>query len=99
MEIAVQIPEEIGAQLEQNWGELPPKILELLAVEGYKSSVLTTYQVQQLLNLESRGQTEELLSKHRAYIDYTLEDLDSDLNTLKELFIRNKTFAKIKKYH
>ena len=88
MEITVKIPEEIGAQLEQNWGELPPKILELLAVEGYKSGVLTTYQVRQLLNLESRWETEELLSKHRAYIDYTLDDLDSDLNTLNQLLSR-----------
>ena len=86
MEITIKIPEEIGNLLEQSWGELPPKILELLAVEGYKSGVLTTYQVQQFLNLESRWETEELLSKHRAYIDYTLDDLNSDLNTLKELF-------------
>ncbi|MDY6803199.1 MAG: UPF0175 family protein [Cyanobacteriota bacterium] len=85
MEITVNIPEEIGDRLEQNWGNLPQKILEVLAVEGYQNGVLTVYQVQQLLNFDSRWQTEEFLSERQAYIDYTLADLDNDLNTLNRL--------------
>lgn len=85
MEIKINIPEEIGDKLEQNWGDLPQKILEVLAVEGYQKGLLTAYQVQQLLNLESRWQTEEFLSASQAYIDYDLTDLDKDLNTLNKL--------------
>ena len=85
MEITINIPEEIGERLERNWGDLPQKILEVLAVEGYQNGVLTVYQVQQLLNLHSRWQTEEFLSERQAYIDYTLADLDGDLNTLNKL--------------
>ncbi len=37
MRITIEIPEEIGNQLQQNWQDLPQKLLETLALEAYRS--------------------------------------------------------------
>jgi hypothetical protein len=49
MQITIEIPEDIGNQLQQNWQDVPQKLLETLAVEAYKNRIMTSVQVQQLL--------------------------------------------------
>jgi predicted HTH domain antitoxin len=85
MEVTINIPEELGKQLTNQWGNSPQKVLEALAVEGYRQRVLTSAQVQELLNLESRWETEKLLSDYQAYLDYTEEDFQEDIETLNDL--------------
>ncbi|MFP4134638.1 MAG: UPF0175 family protein [Halothece sp.] len=85
MQVTINIPEELGKQLTNQWGNLPQKVLEALAVEGYRQRVLTSAQVQELLNLESRWETEKLLSDYQADLDYTEEDYQEDIETLNEL--------------
>ena len=85
MEVTINIPEELGKKLANKWENLPQKALEALAVKGYRESVLTSAQVQEILNLESRWETEKLLSDYQAHLDYTEEDFQEDIETLNEL--------------
>ncbi|WP_414550736.1 UPF0175 family protein [Anabaena sp. CCY 0017] len=61
MEITIEIPEDIGNQLQKNWQDLPQKILEALAIEAYRNRIMTAGQIQQLLKMSSLGETETFL--------------------------------------
>lgn len=49
MQITITIPEDIGNQLQQNWENLPQKVLESLAIEAYRNRIM----IQQLLKFYS----------------------------------------------
>jgi hypothetical protein len=85
MQITIELPEEIGNQLQQKWDNLPQKILESLALEAYRQGLMTSAQIQTMLNFSSRWQTEQFLKENQAYLDYTETDLADDLETLNKL--------------
>ena len=60
MNVAVELPEDIAQQLKSAWQDMPRRVLEAIAVEGYRSGALTRGQVQRLLNL-SWWETEAFL--------------------------------------
>ncbi|PPJ65044.1 hypothetical protein CUN59_01445, partial [Cuspidothrix issatschenkoi CHARLIE-1] len=58
MQITISIPEDIGNQLQQNWENLPQKVLESLAIEAYRNRIMNVVQIQQLLKFSSLSETE-----------------------------------------
>jgi Uncharacterised protein family (UPF0175) len=85
MNILIELPEEIVQKLEATWGDVPQKTLEALAIEAYRAGVLSSAQVQQMLHLPSRWETESFLKKVQAYLDYTEADLEQDTQTLRSV--------------
>lgn len=85
MQITIEIPEELGQQLQKEWDNLPRKLLESLAIEAYHSGVMTAAQIQLLLNFASRWEVEDFLHQHQVYLDYTKVDLEEDLQTIQEV--------------
>lgn len=79
--VAVELPDDIAQQLEAVWHDIPRRILEAVAVEGYRSGVLTRGQVQRLLHL-SWWETEAFLKGRQAYLPYDEEDLEQDRKAL-----------------
>ncbi len=77
MHVAIDLPEEIARQLTAAWGDMPRKTLEAVAVEGYRTSVLTRGQIGSLLGL-SFWETEAFLKERQAYLPYGQSDLDQD---------------------
>ncbi|MTJ49920.1 UPF0175 family protein [Dolichospermum sp. UHCC 0259] len=75
MQITIEIPEDIGNQLQQNWQDLPQKILETLAIEAYRSGIMTSGQIQQLLQFDSLSKTQVFLNQSQVSLDYTQENL------------------------
>ena len=51
--IIVQLPEDIAQRLESRWKDLPRVALESLALEAYRSELLTTAELRQLLGYET----------------------------------------------
>jgi hypothetical protein len=41
MAVSIDLPEDIEEMLEKQWGNLPRHALEALAIEGYRTGVLT----------------------------------------------------------
>jgi hypothetical protein len=70
MQITIEIPEDIGNQLQQNWQDLPQKLLETLAVEAYRNKIMTAVQIQELLKFPSLQETEHFLKQSQIYLDY-----------------------------
>lgn len=84
--IAIEVPEDIAHQLEASWGDISQWALKVLALEAYRSGVVTEAQVQWMLNLPSRWELEVFLNRAQAYLDYTEADLEHDI-----VAIRNAT--------
>ena len=84
MNVAIDIPDSVARRLQERSGELSRAVLEAVAVEAYRSGAITSAEVQQMLGLGSRWETEEFLRQAAAYLDYTMEDFDSDLAAIRE---------------
>src|SRR5262249_9095548 len=83
MEITLTIPDDIVTELQNGGAEpLSRKLLEIIALEGYKSGMLTEFQVQRILGFEDRFEVHGFLKDHGAYLDYDAEDLRRDSDAL-----------------
>ncbi len=84
MNIAIDIPDEIGQVLAAQAGGISRAVLEAVAIEAYRSGRITPAQVQQMLGLRSRWETESFLRRAEAFHDYTTEDLERDIAALRD---------------
>jgi predicted HTH domain antitoxin len=82
--VAIEIPDDIGRLLAGQAGDLSRAVLEAVAVEAYRSGTITPAQVQQMLGLRSRWDTESLLRRTEAYHDYTMDDLERDIAAIRD---------------
>ncbi|MGB7758711.1 MAG: UPF0175 family protein [Bryobacteraceae bacterium] len=84
MNVAIEIPDDIGRVLAGQAGDLSRAVLEAVAAEAYRSGTITPAQVQQMLGLGSRWETESFLRRAEAYHDYTMDDLERDLAAIRD---------------
>ncbi len=72
MSVTISLPDEI---LSGDTRNLPRKILEQVALDGFKSGQLTTSQVRRILGFDTRMQVHEFLADHGVpWVDYSVED-------------------------
>ena len=79
MNVAIDIPDEIGQVLATQAGGVRRAVLEAVAIEAYRSGAITPAQVQEMLGLDSQWQTESFLRRAEAFHDYTMDDLEQDI--------------------
>ena len=84
MNVAIEIPDDIGQLLAAQAGGASRAVLEAVAIEAYRSGAITSGQVQQMLELRSRWQTESFLRRADAYHDYTMDDLERDIAAIRD---------------
>jgi hypothetical protein len=82
--MTLEIPDAVEKALGDTPDQARRRALECMVIEGYKADKLSRGQVQQLLAL-GWWETEDLLARHKAYIHYTVEDLEADRQTLAKL--------------
>ena len=84
MQITLEIPDELAATLVPPGQDPARGALEALALEAYRERRLTGYQLRTLLGIRSRYELDGFLKKHQVY-DYTIEDFEKDLASIREL--------------
>ena len=84
MEVAIHLPDDIAQRLQAQWGDVPRHVLESLVLEGFRTRVLTTEDVRQLLGFETRFEVHAFLKQHEVPF-YTLADLEHDRETSQRL--------------
>ena len=84
MNVAIEIPDDIGRVLGGPAGDVSRAVLVAVAVEAYRSGAITPAQVQQMLGLRSPWETESLLRRAEAYHDYTMDDLERDIARIRD---------------
>jgi predicted HTH domain antitoxin len=87
--LTIALPEAIEQQLRTEWGSqaFPRRVLEAIALEGYRSEALSVGQVAELLDL-SLHETEAFLKERGIYLRYTIDNLEQDRLTHERLFPR-----------
>jgi predicted HTH domain antitoxin len=84
--VAIDIPDEIGHALAAQAGGISRAVLEAVAAEAYRSGAIATAQVQHMLGLRSRWETESFLRRAAACHDYTMDDLERDIAAIRDAF-------------
>jgi predicted HTH domain antitoxin len=88
MTITLELPQDIESQLLEEWnGQLSHKILEAIAVDGYRQGTLSRGQVSELLSL-SFTDTETFLVERAASSPFDWEDLEQGRAALENLLAR-----------
>ena len=85
MQITLDIPDILASRVQDQWDNLPEKVLEMLVAEAYKSELITHAEVGRILNLPHRLQVDAFLKQAGVYINYEIEDFEQDLETLEQL--------------
>jgi len=85
MHLAIELPEDIAQRLSARWGDLSQVAREAIAIEGYRSGALSQAEIQRLLGLASRWETDALLKRAGIYLDYSEDDLARDLETSRQV--------------
>jgi hypothetical protein len=83
MNVTVSLPEEVFAG---DTADVARKVLEQVALDGFKSGQLNAAQVRRLLGFESRLQVYDFLAAHSVpWVDYDEAELERELKTLSKL--------------
>ena len=85
MAVTIQLPEDIESCLEEQWGNLPRHALEALAIEGYRTGVLSRSQVCRMLGFETRAEVDEFTKRAGIGFGYTIDDFEHDAETSQHL--------------
>jgi predicted HTH domain antitoxin len=86
MQVTVEIPDDMAQRLTPNGQDPVRTTLEAVAIEGYRSGVLTAYQTRRLLGFETRYELDGFLKEHNVWEHaYSVEDLDQDRRTMQQL--------------
>ncbi|MGL5076543.1 MAG: UPF0175 family protein [Waterburya sp.] len=85
MEITVNLPDKLTEKIGEQWGDLSKKVVDSLALEAYKSKIISTAELGEILGFSSRLEIHDFLQKSGVYLNYDQEDLADDLETIKNL--------------
>lgn len=89
MKVAIELPDDIAKELRAKREDVPRHVLESLALESYRSGVLTESQVRRLLGFATRMEVNAFLKQHRAYYDYAEGEIEREIQTNERLLKRD----------
>jgi predicted HTH domain antitoxin len=90
MQITITLPNNIEERLREVSPDLEREAREALALELFRKEKITHYELSQMLGLD-RFETDEFLVSHNEYAQsLTLEDLEGDAETLRQLRAKDK---------
>lgn len=87
MDVSITIPENIANHIKEK-RDIPQFAKEALTIEAYRNGVITESEVQELLNLPDRFEVDAFLKKSKAYINYTEDDLQADIETIQKTILK-----------
>jgi len=93
MRVTVDISDEFIHSLVPAGCEPARFLLEEAVAGAYRNRKLTMDQVRMILGFETRMQVDAFLQQHEIY-DYTVDDLNKDIETLQVLETRRKSIER-----
>jgi len=85
MDLKVQIPDDLARHLAAEPGDLSRRVVEMLALEEFKSGHITKPELRRLLGFETRGALDGFLKAHAVFEDYALDDLEQERRDMSRL--------------
>ena len=83
MQITIEFPDDIANQLQSI--NISRRFLELIAADHYRQGQIGAAEVRRMLNFSSRWETYEFLKREKAYLPYTEDDLEQDVQTIRSV--------------
>jgi predicted HTH domain antitoxin len=91
MQVTLNIPDELAAQIVSGGADLSRAALESLAIEGYRTERLSESEIRRLLGFETRMEVHAFLKEHGAYLHYSLADLERDRESALRMRARRQS--------
>lgn len=85
MQLMFQIPDDIASRLSAGGNDLSRRALEALALEEFKTGHITKPELRRLLGYETRHELDGFLKVHGFFEDYTVEDVEREVEALERL--------------
>lgn len=85
MHILIELPDNIANQLQLEPAKISRRILELIAADSYRQGNIGAVEVRRMLNFSSRWQTYEFLKREKAYLPYSEDDLEQDVQNIRSV--------------
>ena len=85
VEVLLQVPDDIVERLQARSEDLSRQALESLAADSYRTGVLTAAEVQRMLGFATRWETDAFLKARGAYLHYSEDDLEQDIEGFRRL--------------
>jgi predicted HTH domain antitoxin len=83
MQITIELPDDMVKQLQPV--NVSRRVLELIVADRYRQGCLGAAEVRQILDFSSRWETYEFLKREKAYLPYTEDDLEQDVQAIRNL--------------
>jgi hypothetical protein len=90
MEMSIQIPDSVAQRLSSEGKNVSRWLLERAGIEAKKAGEITSFELRQMLGIESRYELDGFLKEHGVYFEYSDEDLQY-INVNYKLRIRTKS--------
>lgn len=87
MQITIDLPDDIANQLNLQPEVISRRVLELIAADHYRQGRIGSAEVRRMLNFVSRWETYEFLKREKAYLPYTEEDLEQDVQAIRTVLV------------
>jgi hypothetical protein len=81
MQVTIDIPDTLAAQLTAAGKDPARAALVALALEGYRTRELSESEIRRMLGFETRMEVHAFLKEHGVYLHYSVADLDHDRQT------------------
>jgi hypothetical protein len=85
MDVMLQIPDDIAANLAKGGGDLSRRALEAWAADEYRLGRIHKPDLRRLLGFETSYEIDGFLKSHNVFDEYTMEDFERERQALKEL--------------
>lgn len=85
MVVQLQVPDDIVEKLQARSEDLSRQAMESLAADSYRAGILSSAEVQRMLGFETRWETDAFLKEKEAYLHYSVEDLEKDIESFRRL--------------
>ena len=86
MQIIVELPDEVARRLAEKQPDLTRTVLEAIAIEAVRDRVISAGKAAEMLGV-SRNTMDGILKRAHLYLDYSLDDLERDRETHRQLSI------------
>jgi hypothetical protein len=85
MQITLNIPDDLARRVAPE-GKDPARVaLEALALEGYRTELLSESALRQMLGFQTRMEVNAFLKQHGVYLHYDVSDLEQDRATARRV--------------
>jgi predicted HTH domain antitoxin len=85
MQIIIELPDDIANQLQVQPANISRRVLELIVADNYRQGRIGAGEVHRILSFSSRWETYEFLKREQAYLPYSEEDLEQDVQAIRNI--------------